>query len=110
MALRDRTVLLVQMAVMFWTASWFPGFGSSAYELQDTIHALKEENIHLHHRLENLTRALRELKHLLDRSRGRLAEWTDRQTDRQTDRHRQTHRYISQTDRYIDTLARQTDT
>ncbi|MEQ2182098.1 hypothetical protein AMECASPLE_018619 [Ameca splendens] len=37
----------------------------SAYELQDTIHTLKEENLHLQHRLENLTRALRELKHLL---------------------------------------------
>ncbi|XP_043968004.1 uncharacterized protein LOC122828471 isoform X4 [Gambusia affinis] len=38
---------------------------SSAYELQDTIHTLKEDNLHLQHRLENLTRALKELKHLL---------------------------------------------
>eukprot|EP00064_Thunnus_orientalis_P017079 superscaffoldBa00003532_g17156 len=38
---------------------------SSAYELQDTIHTLKEENLHLQHRLENLTRALRDLKHLM---------------------------------------------
>ncbi|CAK6959736.1 prostaglandin G/H synthase 1 [Scomber scombrus] len=38
---------------------------SSAYELQDTIHTLKDENLHLQHRLENLTRALRDLKLLL---------------------------------------------
>lgn len=38
---------------------------NSAYDLQDTIHTLKEENLHLQHRLENLTRALRDLKHLL---------------------------------------------
>jgi len=36
-----------------------------AFELQDTIHALIEENIHLHDQLENLTRALRELRQLL---------------------------------------------
>lgn len=35
------------------------------FELQDTIHALIEENIHLHDQLENLTQALRELKQLL---------------------------------------------
>ncbi|XP_076587661.1 uncharacterized protein LOC143321280 isoform X2 [Chaetodon auriga] len=38
---------------------------SSAYELHDTIHSLKEENLHLQHRLENLTQALRDLKLLL---------------------------------------------
>jgi hypothetical protein len=32
---------------------------------------LKNDNVHLHHRLENLTRTLRKLKHLLlDHSRG----------------------------------------
>lgn len=63
-------LLTVQVAVMFWTISMLPRIGSS-YELQDTIHALKDENVHLHHRLENLTRALRKLKHLLlDHSRG----------------------------------------
>lgn len=36
-----------------------------AFELQDTIHALIEENIQLHDQLENLTRALRELRQLL---------------------------------------------
>ncbi|TRY94956.1 hypothetical protein DNTS_004643 [Danionella cerebrum] len=36
-----------------------------AFELQDTIHALIEENIHLHDQLENLTRALRELRQML---------------------------------------------
>ncbi|KAK9532558.1 hypothetical protein VZT92_009937 [Zoarces viviparus] len=38
---------------------------SRSFELQDTIHALIEENIHLHDRLENLTQALRELKRML---------------------------------------------
>lgn len=46
---------------------------SSAYELQDTIHTLKEENLHMQHRLENLTRALRDLKHLVtERAKGKL--------------------------------------
>lgn len=35
------------------------------FELQDTIHALIEENIHLHDQLENLTNALKELKRML---------------------------------------------
>lgn len=44
---------------------------SSGYELQDTIHTLKEENFHLQHQLENLTQALRDLKHLLtEHSKG----------------------------------------
>ncbi|KAM8827962.1 uncharacterized protein AB9W97_004164 isoform 1-T1 [Spinachia spinachia] len=38
---------------------------SRSFELQDTIHVLIEENIHLHDRLENLTQALRELKRML---------------------------------------------
>lgn len=38
---------------------------SRGFELQDTIHALIEENIHLHDQLENLTQALRELKRML---------------------------------------------
>ena len=38
---------------------------SSTFELQDTIHALIEENIHLHDQLEKLTEALRELKRML---------------------------------------------
>ncbi|CAF97154.1 unnamed protein product [Tetraodon nigroviridis] len=36
-----------------------------SFELQDTIHTLIEENIHLHDQLENLTQALRELKRML---------------------------------------------
>ncbi|AWP15468.1 Hypothetical protein SMAX5B_013859 [Scophthalmus maximus] len=36
-----------------------------SFELQDTIHELIEENIHLHDQLENLTQALRELKRML---------------------------------------------
>lgn len=44
------------------------------FELQDTIHALIEENIHLHDQLENLTQALRELKQLLwHHSNGQLS-------------------------------------
>lgn len=38
---------------------------SQTFELQDTIHALIEENIHLHDQLKNLTQALRELKRML---------------------------------------------
>ncbi|KAM8871963.1 uncharacterized protein ACB058_004067 [Synchiropus picturatus] len=38
---------------------------SQGFELQDTIHVLIEENIRLHDQLESLTKALRELKHLL---------------------------------------------
>ncbi|KAM8742998.1 uncharacterized protein AB9X84_017470 [Acanthopagrus schlegelii] len=38
---------------------------SRSFELQDTIHSLIEENIHLHDQLENLTQALRELKRML---------------------------------------------
>lgn len=38
---------------------------SLSFELQDTIHTLMEENIHLHDQLENLTQALRELKRML---------------------------------------------
>lgn len=38
---------------------------SRSFELQDTIHELIEENIHLHDQLENLTQALRELKRML---------------------------------------------
>lgn len=43
----------------------FMGVCCCAFELQDTIHALIEENIHLHDQLENLTAALRELRQLL---------------------------------------------
>lgn len=38
---------------------------SGSFELQDTIHELIEENIHLHDQLENLTQALRDLKRML---------------------------------------------
>ncbi|KAA8584430.1 hypothetical protein FQN60_008215 [Etheostoma spectabile] len=38
---------------------------SRSFELQDTIHSLIEENIHLHDQLENLTQALREFKRML---------------------------------------------
>ncbi|KAL6465367.1 hypothetical protein MHYP_G00255000 [Metynnis hypsauchen] len=35
------------------------------YDLQDTIQKLRDENAYLHHRLENLTQALRQLKKLI---------------------------------------------
>ncbi|XP_056453228.1 uncharacterized protein LOC130387961 [Gadus chalcogrammus] len=35
------------------------------YELQETICTLKEENLHLQHRLENISWVIRDLKHLL---------------------------------------------
>ncbi|CAL1567707.1 unnamed protein product [Knipowitschia caucasica] len=38
---------------------------SRTFELQDTIHKLIEENIHLHDQLENLTQALKQLKRML---------------------------------------------
>ncbi|MGH0124390.1 UNVERIFIED_CONTAM: hypothetical protein FKN15_036933 [Acipenser sinensis] len=38
---------------------------STEFELQDTINILREENIYLHDKVENLTEALRELKHLI---------------------------------------------
>ncbi|XP_077352788.1 uncharacterized protein LOC144001960 [Festucalex cinctus] len=37
----------------------------AAFELQDTIHELIEENIHLHDQLENLTQALGKLRRML---------------------------------------------
>lgn len=43
----------------------FMGVYCRAFELQDMIHTLIEENIHLHDQLENLTAALRELRQLL---------------------------------------------
>lgn len=55
---------ILKVTTLLWWTFLHPHC-SSAYELQDTIHTLKEENLHLQHRLENLTRALRDLKHLL---------------------------------------------
>lgn len=55
---------ILQVTTALWLISLL-SHRSSAYELQDTIRTLKEENLHLQHRLENLTRALRDLKHLL---------------------------------------------
>ncbi|KAL7392226.1 hypothetical protein ABVT39_021460 [Epinephelus coioides] len=55
---------VLQVATVLLLISQLPCC-SSAYELHDTIHTLKEENLHLQHRLQNLTRALRDLEHLL---------------------------------------------
>ncbi|CAL8310833.1 unnamed protein product [Gadus morhua 'NCC'] len=47
------------------------------YELQETICTLKEENLHLQHRLENISWVIRDLKHLLlDHFKGYDA-WQD---------------------------------
>lgn len=60
----------LQCAASVWLLCLLPCC-SSAYELQDTIHSLKEENLHLLLRLENLTQAVRDLKLLLtERSTG----------------------------------------
>ncbi|CAG5925182.1 unnamed protein product [Menidia menidia] len=65
---------ILRAAAAVWCVCLLSGCGA-AYELQDTIHTLKEENLHLQHRLENLTGALRDLKHLLaDHSKGVSAE------------------------------------
>ncbi len=53
-----RPVLFFVPLALLVVQSW-------SFELQDTIHALIEENIHLHDQLENLTQALRELKRML---------------------------------------------
>ena len=56
---RSRRVLLLLLPLLLLVLR------GRSFELQDTIHALIEENIHLHDQLENLTKALRELKQLL---------------------------------------------
>ncbi|KAK2819325.1 hypothetical protein Q5P01_024886 [Channa striata] len=53
-----RLVLFFMLLTVLVLQSW-------SFELQDTIHALIEENIHLHDQLENLTQALRDLKRML---------------------------------------------
>jgi len=60
----------VHLGLILLTMSFIPQMNFS-YELQDTIHTLREENAYLHHRLKNLTQTLRELrKLLLDHSHG----------------------------------------
>lgn len=63
---------IIQLAFTLWVVSTFPKCGGT-FELQDTIHALIEENMHLHDQLENLTQALQKLKQLLwNHSEGEL--------------------------------------
>lgn len=60
----------VHLGLILLTMSFIPQMNFS-YELQDTIHTLREENAYLHYRLKNLTQTLRELrKLLLDHSHG----------------------------------------
>lgn len=54
-------VSLLQVTTVLWCIAAC----GSAYELQDTFLTLKEENLDLQQRVENLTLALRDLKHLL---------------------------------------------
>ena len=61
---------IMQVAAVLWLLSLLACCGLG-YKLQHTIHTLREENLHMQHRLENLTQALRDLKHLLkDSSKG----------------------------------------
>lgn len=61
--------MLQVTAVAFWLISPLSHCGS-AYQIHDTIRTLTKENHELQHRLENLTRALRDLKHLLKEHKG----------------------------------------
>lgn len=62
-------ISILQVGTVLWL-NYLLSF-SSAYELQDTIHTLKEENFHMQLQLENLTQALRDIKRLLtERSKG----------------------------------------
>ncbi|KAK2901792.1 hypothetical protein Q8A73_011538 [Channa argus] len=63
----------LRVIIVLWSMSLLLG-SSSAYELQDTIHTLKEENLQLQHQVVNLTEALRDLKHLLTDHKGISAE------------------------------------
>lgn len=63
-------MFIITVAFLFCAIATFPKF-STEFELQDTINILREQNIYLHDKVENLTEALRELKHLIwNRSRG----------------------------------------
>lgn len=62
-------MFFVQLVVIVLTIS-FLAQTTFTYDLQDTIKKLRGENAYLQHRLENLTQALRELRKLLDHSKG----------------------------------------
>ncbi|KAI5613263.1 roundabout-like 1-like [Silurus asotus] len=62
-------MFIVQLVVTVLTIP-FLAQTTFTYELQDTIKKLRGENAYLHHRLENLTQALHELRKLLDHSKG----------------------------------------
>lgn len=59
----------MQLVIIVLTISFFAQT-TFTYDLQDTIKKLRGENAYLQHRLENLTQALRELRKLLDHSKG----------------------------------------
>lgn len=70
MGLKEKVMLMVQLLLLLFVVSTSPKSGVTA-ELEDTIHALREENSYLQERLESLTVALRELRKLLwDHSKG----------------------------------------
>lgn len=62
-------MLFVRLVVTVLTISFLAQM-TFTYDLQDTIKKLRSENAYLQHRLENLTQALRELRKLLDHSKG----------------------------------------
>lgn len=64
---KDGSVLAMrrQRTVIFLLLQTLLILEGESFELQDTIHTLIEENIHLHDQLENLTQAFRELKRML---------------------------------------------
>ncbi|MFT7813534.1 uncharacterized protein LOC106585304 [Arapaima gigas] len=82
MALKEKILLTVQLVFTLCVVSTFPKAGVT-FELEDTIHTLREENAYLQERLESLTEALRELRKLLwNRSKGEFDsddphEWDD---------------------------------
>ncbi|XP_077441755.1 uncharacterized protein LOC144063787 [Vanacampus margaritifer] len=63
--MRPASALLPLVAAHLLLLLLLPPPPGAAFELQDTIHELMEENIHLHDQLENLTQALGKLRRML---------------------------------------------
>lgn len=62
-------MLFMQLVVTVLTIS-FLAQTTFTYDLQDTVKKLRGENAYQQHQMENLTQALRELRKLLDHSKG----------------------------------------
>lgn len=64
-------MLSTHLTLFLLTMSLIPEINIS-YELQDTIHTLREENAYLQNKLKNLTQALQDMRKLmLDHSHGK---------------------------------------